>query len=483
MAIDLGSVGQMSCQKMSCRKQRRSAHPSESRKQRREQIEARARIWMNELCRDMQSDSSEMPSHSYHPLVVVSKEVLKVIRPNSIILEGYSRNKSKEVPNGVTQFESVKYVGRNVRDQWNNLSRKNPINLSYIKKHYLTILMSLHELSSEPGVKVIETCNDSSDYVCLAVMKWVKKTRDTTEVDKDFIPLARKVKNNIITKQGAQHFGSTGEYFSFGLKGYYGNNKGISLGEYSSKSSAEAEDNAEYVETTLKRALREACSAIDSVVPCTIAVATSNIKFIREEMSKIEDEDGNKVILPDLTIDGNSLSYSSVNVNCNSGTKICHTENDLTGTLLSALYQAEETNLQFYFQILGRNNKNLWILLSQGTHIYFSAFMLTHRQHLNNPQKNGNINISAYSNQRVYHHFRQTMIRFKQRLENEDEQTQGGSDISSISDSSSSLSRSRAKDILHSFGNFLISSSKDGTGEDMERMVNSFIHAHPEVFS
>ena len=66
----------------------------------------------------------------------------------------------------------------------------------------------------------------------------------------------------------------------------------------------------------------------------------------------------------------------------------------------------------FYFWISSENSKDIWINFKQGKIIFFIGYMLTHRKQVGNIFRYTNLNISAYSPQKLYSHFRCLMIQY-----------------------------------------------------------------------
>ena len=232
----------------------------------------------------------------------------------------------------------------------------------------------------------------------------------------------KECKHNIIpatTKD--KHFGSCGNYFGFGNKGYYGMYNDISsVNVYSTKRSKNEkkqlsiDSSATYMENLTSYHVRVGVKTLSKVIPHISKL----ISPLLLSATKLQEMKGD-INLKSVSTVKDGIYQSELCVN--SITKTFHTECDCTYTMITVPTQktsAEENKLgrsptYFLFEI---NDKVILALhMKVNLSFMFHGHCLSHRQHCSDSYYQSNkqpfFNIGCYGNGRLFNHVKKSFER------------------------------------------------------------------------
>ena len=91
-------------------------------------------IHMDEIKRKMESDSYNL--NLVHPLYCLNERQTRQIKENSILVKKFCRTKLAGMANGLTTFDEIKYIGKNMHRHWNEEQNRKPVDVRKIKNQF-----------------------------------------------------------------------------------------------------------------------------------------------------------------------------------------------------------------------------------------------------------------------------------------------------------------------------------------------------------
>ena len=190
----------------------------------------------------------------------------------------------------------------------------------------------------------------------------------------------KATKDNLIATNSS-HFGSKGQYYSFGNRGNYGMIDDSSVALYVSKKYKNdmkhklATMNADVLEEMAGSELESAMKDMKSVIPNLTDFIAPTLKTAFQIQQVIGDINMNKVNISDC-----GMWQSSICINAQ--TTQLHTENDCTYTVITVPKQ--ETKMdppdEYIFLFDLKKGETLGLKMIYGINFMFSGKYLTHRQ-------------------------------------------------------------------------------------------------------
>ena len=306
-----------------------------------------------------------------------------------------------------------------------NVNWKTP-QLANTKGGYMLIATNKNELlKSNPDLIVIDgsnqellidNVNDYTDYqpsgilvLCIAKLERESVKSQYLWGHKDAENI-KKWKTNIITGHSS-HFGSTGNYYSFGNRANYGLIGLSSLTQcvhkkFKKKSKMkEATFNTETFEQLLAQDLKNGVQSLVSILPNVRDYIAPTLNTAYKVQSEIGDCNLKKTAVSDV-----GLWQSTVCVNCQ--TSVLHTENDCTYTVITTPNQVTNVVPIFLFEI--KKGFTVGLQMDPGLTFMFSGKYLFHRQMILDQIDTTNstfINLASYGNDKLFNHFKTTLHR------------------------------------------------------------------------
>ena len=358
-------------------------------------------------------------SSNAHCILELSTPMFTRMCDNTITLRGLS------CENGV-QYNTIEY-GRNIRCNAkrrlglsNNCS--DVIDLTRVKHNYIIIVALCEEcLRVFPNIHIInsgciyehlnKSCN-SSGYVLLSIAtsKNPQGNKNRKKWNKEDFILLKRCKNNIIKKNN-NHHNSIGHYFSFGNKAKFEVKDDSSIGLYSTRkphasySQGYLDELAKKYETLCAAELLYAKESFCKLIPMNNLFIMPILNATHKGLIDMNIES------PLQKTKANESGCWASSICVNAETQILHTENDCTYTIICAPRQMEITS-KYEFNFCFNSTNNLSIVMNSGVSFMFSGLLLQHKQYKLNPNNDEIFyNFSAYGNQRLLRHLKQTLFR------------------------------------------------------------------------
>ena len=232
----------------------------------------------------------------------------------------------------------------------------------------------------------------------------------------DHFKTIKSSKSNIINASMG-HFGSEGSYFSYGNKGNFGMVDGSSVSQYVNRKfttearSTKAAFDSKLIEEMVSQEIGIGIDGLCKIIP-NLRSLIAPIISIGYELQGSKGE----VNLQKMAASSSGLWQTSISVNAQ--TKVMHTENDATYTVINVPKQDESMKKnkarQYTFLFKLRNNKNVCFKLRSGITFVYSGKLLTHHQTCNLPclpKEEIFFNFGSYGTERLYRHIRTSFDR------------------------------------------------------------------------
>ena len=280
-------------------------------------------------------------------------------------------------------------------------------------------------LSSNPDVIVIDSSNqellfdnvnDSSKYkpsgvvvLCMVKLEREKIASQYLWGLKDAVNI-KKWKNNIITGHST-HYGSSGNYYSFGNRANYGLIDKSSLTQFAHKKfKSETKMNtvkmeAQRFEYLLAEDLKNGVQSLISILPKVQDYISPALNIAYNIQKDIGDCNLKKTAVSEV-----GLWQSSICIDCQ--TSSLHTENDCTYTVITTPNQDKHTVPIFLFEI--QKGFTIGLQMDPGVTFMFSGKYLYHRQmvlDVKDKESTSYINLASYGNAKLFNHFKSTLGR------------------------------------------------------------------------
>jgi len=225
-------------------------------------------------------------------------------------------------------------------------------------------------------------------------------------------------KTNIINASMG-HFGSEGRYFSYGNKGNFGMVDGSSVGQYvNRKFNTESSSNKSAFNSMMieEMVAKEIGIGIDGLCKLTQHIKSLIAPIITTGFNLQQPKGA--VNLKEIPASSSGLWQTSISVNAQ--TKVLHTENDATYTVINVPDQQDNVKKnkarQYTFLFKLCNKKNICFKLRSGVTFVYSGKLLTHHQTCNlpcSPTEDMFFNFGSYGTERLYRHIRTSFDRKK----------------------------------------------------------------------
>ena len=371
-------------------------------------------------------------ARSPHTLIELSTKQWERLGKNSIVVKGLITNCSVK-KNPTLSYSSVTY-GANIilkrkccESNGKSLHWKRP-QLKNIKGGYILIVGDKLELmetnddlivvdgsSQENDHKSINDRYKPSGKVILSLCKLHQQHNNTYfSWGKSEAKLLKKSKHNVM-KGHSSHFGSTGDYYSFGNRANYGMINNSSVTQYvskkytSGKKTLVAKKDAEHIERMGSRDIDCGIKNLCTVIPNLIDYISPTLNVAYNLQKDIGDFN-----LKKMEHSETGLWQAAVCVSCQ--TSHLHTENDCTYTVITTPRQEtcgrKRPEYNFIFEL--KKGETIGLELETGISFIYSAKYLNHRQSYNENSGNASevfINLASYGNERLYNHLKSTMKR------------------------------------------------------------------------
>ena len=317
-------------------------------------------------------------------------------------------------------FKRMKGISSCVDMQW-----RSPM-LANIKGNYMLIVGSKREIISyNPDIIIIDSSNqellfdnvnDNSDYqpsgivvLCMVKLERQKIHSQYLWGNDDAINI-KKCKTNIITGHST-HYGSSGNYYSFGNRANYGLIGKSSLTQFvhkkvkSNSTTNRLEMEASRFENLLAEDLKYGVKSLISIIPNVQEYISPTLNIAYNLQDTVGDCNLKKTAVSEI-----GLWQSSICINCQ--TSSLHTENDCTYTVITTPNQGQKTVPIFLFEV--QKGFTIGLQMDPGLTFMFSGKYLYHRQMLldgKDENTTSYINLASYGNAKLFNHFKSTIGR------------------------------------------------------------------------
>ena len=363
---------------------------------------------------------------------MISKKEWKRHKDNSIILSsplyGTITNNNEILYREISFGKNVKRINKkSIKD--GHCTHFDQIKLTEMVGGYVFIVCDVHEIMhASPDVFILNSQihhrvnydkNNDSPFVllCLAVFqcKLASIRKEWGIVDYEY---GSNSKHNVIARKG-QHFNSLGHNYSFGNKAAYEIKESSSVSQYVYKKSTNVKkmNSSRLIATNLEELcandLSFAISSLSKVFPTVRNVISPILKTCFE----LQSTNGKLKNFEKTRSYNDGLWQSALCINAQ--TKVFHTENDCTYTVISVPKQSKTTspaNIEYNFLFKIQDRQILGINMLPGVSFMFSGKYMTHKQYCNvdaHPRENCFVNFGSYGNERLYRHIRKSFDRIK----------------------------------------------------------------------
>ena len=367
-----------------------------------------------------------------HCLSLISKKEWTRHKDNSIILSspfyGTTTNKNEISYKEISFGKNIKQINKkSIKD--GHCTHFDQIKLTEMVGGYVFIVCDVHEIMhASPDVFILNSQihqranydkNNDSPFVllCLAVFqcKLASMRKEWGIIDHEFGSYS---KHNVISRKG-QHFNSLGYNYSFGNKAAYDIKENSSVSQYVYKrfTNAKKTDTSRCIATKLEELcandLSFAISSLSKVFPTVHRVISPILRTCYD----LQATNGKLKNFERTRSYNNGLWQSALCFNAQ--TKVFHTENDCTYTVISVPKQSKTTSLanaEYNFLFKFQDRQILGINMLPGVSFIFSGKFMTHKRYCNvdvHPRDNCFVNFGSYGNERLYRHIRKSFTRNK----------------------------------------------------------------------
>ena len=398
------------------------------------------------IMNDVVLDSEQTQIKALQPLHILSNHEYNLIKKNNIKLQDMKTVSTQSAHSrNITIFRiTEENVGVNIRKQFNIQSQKNVLNVSLVKKQFITISMKISDLdSSDKTIKFVGTTPDNSSGMLLLMIATYNKPLKEDHNVNDYVNQFQKFRYPIGSNGNKfYHHGTQGESYGVGLVAKYKKDEnGLSFGMYSQKENINEQEQS---------SSHELYKLIQALIHTSLEKPLQLIPFLHKNIMIV----GNSIKshlkkLPQNLVDelnlGEIRSYMSAQFNVNSVTHVAHTELDQSSTVIYVPKQ-HPFYPKYYFEFILNHFTSIQLNLIPGTTIIYSSHLLVHRQisstmrrlsvkkqhkkktdiyiiQPNNSMKNDSheekypnntfINISAYFNKRLYENIKKSLTRIQ----------------------------------------------------------------------
>ena len=334
----------------------------------------------------------------FHPFHILSKSEYNNIKKNNIVLDNMRViSKPSHQYGSLTVFNIKKEnIGAHLRKHFCPCRQENVIDISQVKKRFLTFTMRTSDfVHAGSDIKIFGAIPiDSSGMILLLIVTYDNTFSDQEKINQ-YINLFRKRKYSI-GSGGIKnyHHGTIGESYGVGLVAKYSIDEiGLSFGEYSEKdNSNESETSSSQLYAIMDHLMELALKKPLEIIPNL----DKNIMIVGNSVSKrirfLTEKKANKLNV------SQPRYYMSSQLNINSETLIPHTEFDHSSTVLYVPHQNPFYPL-YYFEFQLNHFTSAQIRMTQGTSIVYSPNLLVHRQISSKKgQFSNNLPVKKYSN-------------------------------------------------------------------------------------
>ena len=404
----------------------------------------------------MNNDSTQ--TKMIQPLHILSNHEYNNIKKNNIQVRNMkSVSGTSTHSQNITIFEVTEEdIGINLKKHFNVLSQKNVINVSMVKRKFVTISMELSELNnSDNSIKYIGTSPVNSSGMILLMIATYNELCKKEENVNTYMNLFQRLRYPIGSNGNKNyHHGTKGRNYGVGLVAKYKKDKnGLSFGTYAEKLQGQEQMSPSYLDIGKIREQESSRSyelykIIDKLMSASLKKPLEILPHLHKNIMIVGDSIKSQLKeLPSQVVDELNLeelrSYISAQFNLNSVTHVAHTELDQSSTVIY-VPQQNPFYPKYYFEFILNHFTAIQINLIPGTTIVYSSHLLVHRQissimrhlsikkqhkkkynvymippnsskkdilHDSSPQERNFINISAYFNKRLYESIQKSLRR------------------------------------------------------------------------
>lgn len=350
-----------------------------------------------------------------HPLAVIDEATYQLFKDNTILLSNMQRFnvKTSNLSDGGQTAFSIESWGENIPLTFKEMNGYSFFADTFeIPLGYMFFMCKASEkcLISDPSIVFVGDKRGTEDYVILFLfVSDVQLFSGTDGIpiwkNLDYLKLLKKEKKSTIKgNKGSHHYGSTGKCYSFGVRNSYVTDSvtKVSLTNYAGDGSTAMKEYKKYI-WQYYNAVFMAFDSILKGLSCKLNLSVESMQDISK--NTVLDKyviNAEKIECDKVT----SILTASINVDCK--TRDLHCEKDVTYTTIVVPIQEDATSyIVFQFKLCDWVSFNIRCL--QNSCFTYSAYCLTHRQLYTNGTNC--MNLSSYSNKRIYCNFRRSYIR------------------------------------------------------------------------
>lgn len=376
-----------------------------------------------------------------HPFHILSDSEYNKIRRNNIMLDNLKVFKDHTRKARILTVYQIQMenIGENLQKHLKRLSRNNVIDISRVKRRFMTMTMHINDYNkTQNTIKFlgVEPPN-SSGVILLSIATYNNAFEKCQNMDRK-MKIFRSNRYNIGSNRKPHYHNCTvGESYGVGLVAKYNKDENdLSFGTYAERKKLQPKNKSsilfDIMDELISLSLQKPLEIIPDLQTNVMIVGQSlknHLKYLSET----------KLQTCKL---GEIRSYMSCQFNINSVTHIPHTELDHSSTII---YVPQQTvfNQKYYFEFVLNHFTSIQICLKPGTTIIYTPLLLVHRQisshmpqltsaeqakshpsmyntypectrnHLSNVkvQKSNFINISTYFNKRLHDNIGKSLSR------------------------------------------------------------------------
>lgn len=229
------------------------------------------------------------------------------------------------------------------------------------------------ELDENKAAPLVTVRNLRNSYIILAAFTLCDKLKKEIQCNgNEDVEAFQKSKNSVIKTDGSQHQQSSGEYYSFGLKGSYAKAvNGVSIGVY--KGTYTSNQKTRLIQHKIDRAMKIGQETFDHFMPglwASAFIVLHDIANVAREKHILKKGDRNKKVLND--------THGVLCVNAT--TKLPHNEMDGSYTAGIVPQQLKDNVNEYYFLFHLTASISIRLPMKPGVVFLYNAYLLTHQQ-------------------------------------------------------------------------------------------------------
>ena len=354
------------------------------------------------------------------PLVVLSNRELTHLRKNCVVLK-QMRIVNENKQGRKIFYDDLEYLGNNIVTKKAN--NDVIVKLPETKRNFFCILGLVKDVKKFcKGVELfcsrgyrLNTMAWMSPYtlLCFACAGDSWKKSGCLHVDKEQLSIVSKFMTNQLSgKQFKKHFNSSGKVYSYGHTARYDavDKEGLSFQKYATKSDIKSN---KVFEDTINHLIVEQNRLIAMMERYYLNLKKIFCPDISKLHWQFELDNDNISVFKQL----NKYGIINFHICINAQTDEFHTEHDSSYTILTVPRQTEvdwkKQGARFQFQV--NENLKFQLPMTPCVGIFFSGYLLTHRQQIStkNPTGFDFINFGTYCNRRLFNNM---MMSFRRQV-------------------------------------------------------------------